>query len=127
MIVTLGPEAPASTVDSIERQAARYPGVRTKLYDFTGASNTVREVHLIGSTREIPTEPFAALDGVRAVSRVSVKYRLIGRHKDAQTHSFEYNGVRFGGPEVQLLAGLCAVDNPQNTGAMMAALEAAGL
>lgn len=128
MIITLEPEAPKSAIDAIDRQAERFPGIKTKLYEFAGATTTVREVHLIGSTRQVPTEPFEALPGVLSVHRVSVKYRLIGRHhKDAQTHSFEYNGVRFGGNEVQLLAGLCAVDTPENVERMLAALRDAGL
>jgi 3-deoxy-7-phosphoheptulonate synthase len=56
-----------------------------------------------------------------------VKYRLIGRHKDAETQSFDYNGVTFGGDEVLLLAGLCAVDTRENADAMLGALEAAGI
>lgn len=128
MIITLDPEAPESIVDTIARMVSRYPNVKTKPYEFRGADTTVREVHLIGSTREVPTAIFEGLPGVLAVSRVSVKYRLIGRHhKDAATHSFEYNGVRFGGDQVQIMAGLCAVDTPQNVEAMMAGLKAAGL
>lgn len=127
MIITLEPDAPTTTLDLIRSQVERYPGVTSKLYEFTGATTVVREVHVIGSTRTIPTEPFAAIAGVRAVSRVSVKYRLIGRHRDAQTHSFEYNGVRFGGDDVVLLAGLCAVDSRESVEAMMAALQANGL
>src|SRR5439155_17792884 len=128
MIVTLDPEAPRSAVDAVEAQAARYPGVTTKLYEFVGAGATVREVHLIGSTRAVPTEPFQALAGVRAVNRVSVKYRLIGRHgKDSQTNAFEYNGVTFGGDQVQLIAGLCAVDTREHVDQMLAALAKEGI
>jgi 3-deoxy-7-phosphoheptulonate synthase len=127
MIITLEPEASQATIDTIARQVDRYPGVKTKLYEFTGASTTIREVHLIGSTRTVPTEPFEVIPGVRAVSRVSVKYRLIGRHRDAQTHSFDYNGVRFGGDDVQIMAGLCAVDTPENVEAMMRAVQQNGL
>ncbi len=123
MIITLEPDASKSTLDAITRQLERYPGVESKLYEFTGATTTIREVHLIGQTRAIPTEGFEVLPGVRAVSRVSAKYRLIGRHRDAQTHSFEYNGVRFGGDEVQLMAGLCAVDTPEHVEMMMKTLR----
>jgi len=128
MIITLDPEAPLNTIDLITRQAERYPGVKTKLYEYTGTTTTIREVHLIGSTRTVPLEPFEAMPGVRAVSRVSVKYRLIGRHgKDDRTNAFEYNGVRFGSEQVQILAGLCAVDTREHVEAMMAALQREGI
>lgn len=128
MIVTLDPEAPKSAVDAVVAQAERYQGVTAKLYEFVGAGATVREVHLIGSTRAVPTEPFEAIPGVRAVNRVSVKYRLIGRHgKDSQTHAFEHNGVTFGGEKVQLIAGLCAVDTREHVDQMLAALAKEGL
>jgi 3-deoxy-7-phosphoheptulonate synthase len=128
MIVTLEPDAPTSAIDAVVRIAGRYPGVTARTHQFQGAAATITEVHLVGSTRTVPTEPFDGLSGVRKVVRVSVKYRLIGRHHPgSETPGFEYNGVRFDERSVHLFAGLCAVDTREHVEQMMAALRDAGL
>ena len=128
MIITLEPDAPTTAADSVVRLAERYPGVSARRYEFRGATTTVVEVHLLGPTRAVPTEPFEALAGVRQVVRVSVKYRLIGRHQpSAETPGFEYNGVHFDDRRVHLFAGLCAVDTRDHVERMLAALQSQGI
>jgi 3-deoxy-7-phosphoheptulonate synthase len=128
MIITFEPDAPESAIASVIRLSERYPGVTARKHEFRGASTTITEVHLIGSTRSVPIEGFEAVPGVRKAVRVSVKYRLIGRHHSAaETPGFEYNGVRFDERTVKIFAGLCAVDTREHVQQMMAALQAAGI
>ncbi len=127
MIITLEPDAPESVVASVIRLSERHAGVTARKYEFRGASTSITEIHLIGSTRTVPTDIFENIPGVLQAVRVSVKYRLIGRHSSAETPGFEYNGVRFDERSVKLFAGLCAVDSRQNVEEMMAALQAAGI
>jgi 3-deoxy-7-phosphoheptulonate synthase len=128
MIITLEPDALESHATSVVRLAERYPGVTARKHEFRGASTSIIEIHLIGPTRSVPTEPFESLAGVRKVVRVSAKYRLIGRHHPgSETPGFEYNGVRFDERRVLLFAGLCAVDTREHVEQMMAAVQAAGL
>jgi 3-deoxy-7-phosphoheptulonate synthase len=63
-----------------------------------------------------------SLPGVERVVRISEEYRILGRHKDDRrpTH-FEYNGVRFGQDNLNVFAGLCAVDTPEHVELMMKA------
>ncbi|RMG17260.1 MAG: 3-deoxy-7-phosphoheptulonate synthase [Deltaproteobacteria bacterium] len=128
MIITIDPSASEETVAAVEGIARRHPGVRTRRYDFEGAQERVVEIHLIGNTRLVPKEPFAALPGVLQVVRVSHKYRLIGRHEaDARDLGFTYNGVTFDRRTLNVLAGLCAVDTPAHVEAMLAALAEHGV
>lgn len=128
MIITFEPDAPESAVNAVLRLAERHSAVQAKKYEFKGASATITEVHLVGSTRALPVEPFESIPGVRAVARVSVKYRLIGRHHEGTgTLGFEYNGVRFGDDTVNIFAGQCAVDSREHVEATMAALSANGI
>jgi len=128
MIITLDPEAPSNTIDAVLRLAQQYPDVQTRKYEFQGASTTVVEIHLIGSTRLVPTEPFELIEGVRKAVRVSAKYRLIGRHHPGlDTPGFAYNGVHFDEKSLHLFAGLCAVDTREHVEQMMAALAAEGI
>lgn len=130
MIIVLQPnldDAPA-VVQQVERILSRHPGVSLRPYQFSGDENRFTELHVIGATSTVPTEPFEDIPGVLRVLRVASRYRLIGRH-DAQTKTaeFTYNGVTFGDDHLHVFAGLCAVDNPENVDATMAALAANGI
>lgn len=128
MIITLEPGAGRGAVDAALRVASRYPGITAKTYEFQGATQTVVEVHLLGTTQEVPVRPFEELPGVRSVVRVATKYRLIGRHGGArETVGFEYAGVRFHDDTVNVFAGLCAVDTREHVAATMRALADAGV
>lgn len=128
MIIMLEPDAPESVVQAVMHQASVYPEVTAKRHVVQGASHTITEIYLIGSTRSIPLEDFEQLPGVRRVVRVSVKYRLIGRHTaDQGSSGFTYNGVTFDQRAVHVFAGLCAVDTPGHVDQMMGALAANGI
>lgn len=128
MIVMLEPDSPESVVSAVLKVASQYKGVTPRAHVMEGAEYTVTEVYLLGSTAQVPTEPFEQIPGVRQVVRVSQKYRVIGRHKGQVASSgFDYNGVTFDEKTVQLFAGLCAVDNRENVDTMMAALAKCGI
>ena len=127
MIITLEPDVSEDVIASVIRISERFEGVAARKYEFRGATSSITEIHLIGSTRNVPTDVFEAVPGVLKAVRVSVKYRLIGRHSNAETPGFTYNGVHFDERSVKLFAGLCAVDTPQHVAEMMAALQAAGI
>jgi len=127
MIITLESNASKEELDAVIALAARYDGVQPKVYTFAGEGATVSEVHLVGNTQAVPTEPFEELGSVRSVVRVSKKYRLIGRHDKTASHQFVYNGVRFGDDDMHVFAGLCAVDTREHVEQVMAALQQHGV
>ena len=64
---------------------------------------------------------------VERVVRVSEEYRVLGRHHDDKRATyFDYNGVRFGQDNLNVFAGLCAVDIPEHVEIMMKALQEHG-
>ena len=108
--------------------AGRYPGVSSRVHVVEGSSRSLTEIYLIGSTAEVPTEPFQELDSVERAVRVSEKYRIIGRHKgQIESEGFTYQGVTFDQHTLQLLPGLCAVDTPEHVDQMFAALAEVGI
>jgi 3-deoxy-7-phosphoheptulonate synthase len=124
MVIVFEPELAdrQGALEAVTATAKRFPGVTVKPYDFAGADHTFTEVHLIGHTETVPTREFEELPGVLRVVRVSSRYRLIGRHDDADTVGFTYNGVRFDDKHLTLCAGLCAVDTKKHVDLMMRAL-----
>jgi len=128
MVITLEPNAPATLIGMVERIASRYPGITPRTHTFEGEGQELTEIHLLGHTHEVPTEPFSQLPGVLKVVRVSLKYRVIGRHADDDSAAgFEFNGLRFDDRTMHLVAGPCAVDTPEHIEEMFAALEEAGI
>ncbi|MFH0953942.1 MAG: 3-deoxy-7-phosphoheptulonate synthase [Verrucomicrobiota bacterium] len=106
---------------------ANLPGIQTRVHHVHGAQQTLTEVYLIGDTSPLSMEDMKALPCVERVVRVSQAYRILGRHKDdTRPTSFEYNGVRFGQDNLNLFAGLCAVDTRENVERMVKALQQHG-
>ena len=123
---------PNTSPDSPEHRAlmahlARLPNIQARTHQVRGAQQTLTEIYLIGDTSSLSVEDMAQLPAVDRVIRVSEEYRVIGRHDDQQPgFEFEANGVRFSQDNLNIFAGLCAVDTPEHVEAMMQALQAHG-
>ncbi len=103
---------------------SRLPGIAARVHKVQGAQQVLTEIYLIGDTKTLSAEEVGALPGVERVIRVSEEYRILGRHRDEQRVSgFEYNGVPFSQDNLNVFAGLCAVDTPEHVGLMLKALR----
>lgn len=129
MIVILDPN---TTENSKEYQQAldylsRLPSIAARVHKVQGAQQTLTEIYLIGDTKTLSIEDLHALPGVERVIRISEEYRILGRHRDEQRISgFEYNGVTFSQDNLNIFAGLCAVDTPEHVETMLKALHKRG-
>jgi 3-deoxy-7-phosphoheptulonate synthase len=130
MIIVMRADLPSGShdLDQVVRIAEGFPGIKAHIHVVQGASRAVTEVHLHGSTANVPTKPFEDLEGVERVVRVSEKYRSIGRHGgQMEALGFEHNGVKISQDTLHVFAGLCAVDNPRNVEETFQALQSLGL
>jgi 3-deoxy-7-phosphoheptulonate synthase len=101
--------------------------IKARVHDEVGAQQVVTEIYLVGDTAALSVEDMQSFTCVERVVRVSEEYRVLGRHHDDKraTH-FDYNGVRFGQDNLNVFAGLCAVDTPEHVEIMMQALKEHG-
>jgi 3-deoxy-7-phosphoheptulonate synthase len=101
--------------------------VESRVHHEKGAAITLTEIYLVGDTSSLQVEDMQSFTCVDRVVRVSEEYRVLGRHHDDKraTH-FDYNGVRFGQDNLNVFAGLCAVDIPGHVEIMMRALQEHG-
>jgi len=107
---------------------ANLRNITVRVHDEVGAQQTLTELYLVGDTAALQIEDMASLPCVERVVRVSEEYRILGRHHDDNRSTFfEYNGVRFGQDNLNVFAGLCAVDTPGHVEIMMQALQERGL
>jgi 3-deoxy-7-phosphoheptulonate synthase len=120
------PDSPE--VGRIIALAESFPGVSTQIHHIQGATRSVTEVYLLGSTGVIPATPFEEFEFVEKVVRVTEKFRAIGRHAGGlEAVGFEYNGVRISQDTLHVFAGVCAVDERKNIDETFAALAQHGL
>ncbi len=103
------------------------PDIQLKKHIVIGDQQTLTEIYLIGDTSKIDRDLITALPAVERVIKISEEYRIIGRHKDNnRVVGFDYNGVHFSQDNLNVFAGLCAVDSRENTELMMKALQENG-
>lgn len=129
MIVLLHPDVEDHS-DAYKKTLAylnNLPDIRVQEHHVQGSSQRLTEIYLIGNTHKIDKESIQSLDAVDRVIRISEEYRILGKHKDDQrVIGFTYNGVTFNQDNLNLFAGLCAVDKRENVALMMKALQELG-
>lgn len=129
MLAILRPDTPLDS-DAC-RQTLEFlnnlPGITVKVHEVEGVSQRLTEIYLLGDTKSLQMDEIEALPSVERVIRISDDYRILGRHKDDLRHTgFSYNGVTFNQDNLNVFAGLCAVDTPEHVETMMKALNENG-
>ncbi len=103
---------------------ANKPNIKTRLHQEVGSLQTLTEIYLIGDTALLNKDEIETLPGVERAVRISEEYRILGRHKDdTRPTGFDYNGVHFSQDNLNVFAGLCAVDNAEHVEIMLRALR----
>ncbi len=120
------PDSPE--VQQVVRMAERYPDVRAEVRKIQGATRSLTEVYLLGSTTSIPIEPFQEFPTVEKAIRIRERYRSIGRHEgQSEEVGFEYRGIQFSQDTFHVFPGLCAVDSRENVESMFRLLKERGV
>ncbi len=130
MIIILHPDTDKNEAGykKLMQHLAALPGITTRTHDVVGAEQTLTEVYLVGKTSALDATQFESFEVVDRVVRISREYRILGRHKyDHRPSHFDYNGVRFGQDNLNIFAGLCAVDSREHVELMLRALQEHGL
>ncbi len=129
MILILAPDTDKNSPEyqQLLEFLANLKNIQSRVHDEQGIQQTLTEIYLVGDTAALQIEDMASLPCVERVVRVSEEYRVLGRHHDDKRSTwFEYNGIRFGQDNLNVFAGLCAVDTPAHVEIMMQALQEHG-
>jgi 3-deoxy-7-phosphoheptulonate synthase len=129
MLAILHPNTPLDS--DAYRQTMHFlehlPGVTVRVHEIQGVSQRLTEVYLLGDTKLLDMAEVEALPAVERAIRISEDYRILGRHRDDNRQTgFSYNGVDFNQSNLNIFAGLCAVDIPEHVEMMLKALEEHG-
>ncbi len=125
MILVLHPntDSHSQAYQQLQEYLQALPNVKTREHRVTGEQQVLTEIYLLGDTAALSVEEMQNLPTVEKVVRISREYRVLGRHlNDTRPAAFEYNGVVFSQDNLNIFAGLCAVDNPDHVEQMMKVL-----
>lgn len=112
---------------TLEAHLQHLTNIEYRIHNVQGASQTLTEIYLIGSTSALSLDEMRSFRAVDHVVRISEEYKILGRHKeDSRGTGFTYQGIEFSQDTLNIFAGLCAVDSPQSVEAMMKALQENG-
>jgi 3-deoxy-7-phosphoheptulonate synthase len=129
MIIILKPDVDEGSREfmRLESHLQNLPNITYRVHRVEGATQTLTEIYLIGPTAALSLDEMRSFRGVDHVVRISEEYRVLGRHKgDSRPNNFTYNGVNFSQDNLNVFAGLCAVDSAESVAAMMKALRENG-
>lgn len=129
MIIILQPQITSHSTEyrQLMDYLANRPNIQTRVHQEVGALQTLTEIYLIGETASLDQAEIEHQPGVERVVRISEDYRILGRHHDDRRPTgFDYNGVLFSQDNLNVFAGLCAVDVPEHVEQMLKALRDQG-
>jgi 3-deoxy-7-phosphoheptulonate synthase len=121
VIVILKSEA---TEDQIGHVVERIEALGLKAHLSRGTYRTI--IGVIGDEQKIGAEPLRAIPGVQDVIPVLPPYKLASKEAHPQPSIIDVAGVKIGGGNLGMIAGPCAVEDPERMDAIGAAVRAAG-
>jgi 3-deoxy-7-phosphoheptulonate synthase len=121
MIIILKSEV---TDDQVQHVVERVEALGLKAHLSRGTYRTI--IGVIGDEQKIGAEPLRAIPGVQDVIPVLPPYKLASREAHPQPSIIDVAGVKIGGGNLAMIAGPCAVEDPERMDAIGAAVKAAG-
>ncbi len=109
MIIVLKPEA---TEQDIQHISGKLQENGLKVHISKGAERTI--IGAIGDDRVLAGLPLAIFPGVESVHKILQPFKLVSREFKKEDTVIRFsNGVTIGGPEIQVMAGPCAVESDE--------------
>ena len=121
MIIVLKPEVSDAQVEHVVERIAAL-GLRAHVS--RGTYRTI--VGVIGDEQKLAAEPLRAIPGVADVIPVLPPYKLASKEAHPQPSVINVSGVKIGGGNMALIAGPCAVEEPERMDRIAAAVVKAG-
>jgi 3-deoxy-7-phosphoheptulonate synthase len=113
-----------ATDDQINHVLERVERLGLKAHLSKGTYRTI--IGVIGDEQKISADSLRAIDGVQDVMPVLPPYKLASREAHPQPSIVEVAGVKIGGGHLAMIAGPCAVEEPERMQSIAKAVKAAG-
>jgi len=121
MIIVMQPDAGEQAIAAVEaRIRAQGLGVHVS----RGTERTL--IGAVGDERKLAPEMFETMAGVERALHILKPYKLVAREWHKASTVIDVRGARIGGDEVQMIAGPCSVETPEQMNAAADAVAAGG-
>ena len=121
MIIVMQPDAGEQAIAAVEaRIRAQGLGVHVS----RGTERTL--IGAVGDERKLAPEMFETMAGVERALHILKPYKLVAREWHKASTVIDVRGARIGGDEVQMIAGPCSVETPEQMNAAAQAVAAGG-
>jgi len=121
MIIIMKTNAPDEQIHAVEEKL-KAMGLQPHLS--RGVERTV--IGAIGDERQVDQESLEALHGVERVVRVMKPYKFVARESHGADSVVNVGGIPIGGKTIQIIAGPCSVETPEQMESAAAGVAAAG-
>ena len=121
MLIVMKMDATPGQIEGVVRKVESHG---LKAHPIAGSQRTA--VGITGNIGIVEPALFEPLEGVLEVIAVSHPYKLVSREFREADSVFEVAGVRFGGPELVIIAGPCSVESYEQTLTTARQVKAAG-
>src|SRR5262245_17654663 len=121
MIIVLRPN---STDEQINHILERIQELGFKPHISRGELRTI--IGVIGDENKLQAEPLSAIPGVEQVLPILKPFKLASREFHARDTVVQVGKVKVGGGALGMIAGPCAVENPEVLDTVAAAVKKAG-
>ncbi|MET8850217.1 3-deoxy-7-phosphoheptulonate synthase [Amycolatopsis sp. NPDC004625] len=113
-----------ATAGDVEAVVDRVTAAGGEAFVSRGVSRTV--IGLVGEVDRFEALNLGGMRGVRSVTRISAKYKLVSLEHHPERSTVHVRGVPIGPDSVTLIAGPCAVETPEQTLEAARMAQAAG-
>jgi len=121
MIIVMQPDAGEQAIAAVEaRIRAQGLGVHVS----RGTERTL--IGAVGDERKLAPEMFETMAGVERALHILKPYKLVAREWHKASTVIDVRGAKIGGDEVQMIAGPCSVETPEQMNAAADAVAAGG-
>ena len=108
MIIVMSPDSTESQVETVIRKI-KEAGLEVNIS--RGVERTV--LGAIGDERRLDQELFESLPGVEQAMHIVKPYKIVAREWQKEDTVIDIKGVKLGGKQVQIIAGPCSVETPE--------------
>jgi 3-deoxy-7-phosphoheptulonate synthase len=121
MIIVMQPDATEAAIQAVEAKILAH-GLQVHIS--RGTERTL--IGAVGDERALDPEMFDPMPGVEKSMHILKQYKMVAREWHHENTVIDASGVPIGGPAVQVIAGPCSVETPEQMAAAAASVRAAG-